>query len=357
MSSICNFNVYHQMKNFFRQSDAEFAYACSQKPLSIFLGIFISLLGLATSSNLWAQATNLSAGWTSQDIGTPGSAGGVSVNQNSGTWTVNGGGTNVSVVMDAFQFVSRPLDGNGSITALVNSQTSTNPGVSSGVMIRSDLTAGSAFAAVVATSSNSVCFQWRQSGGAARQTIYADGIVSTPIWVRLARLGNTVSGWFSYDGIFWVEVGAGQTVALGATAQIGLAVATTNNSDLNIGTLKNVSVTPVGWSDGDIGSPSLTGSSVFDGTKWAVVGSGQNIFATADQFHYASQSFVGDVTVSAKINGFSTNSATAKVGVMIRESLAANARYAFMLLTPNQGKPGQGANFEYRNGVGGVSAA
>lgn len=312
----------------------------------------MALLGLAAAADLQAQS-NLPVGWANQDVGTPGVAGGVSLNQNSGTWTVSGGGTNNGGTVDAFQFAYRKLDGNGTIVALVNSQTATHPSASSGVMIRNDLTAGAAFADVVATSSNSVCFQWRPSAGAPLQAIYADGIVSTPIWTRLTRLGNTVSGWFSYDGKYWVEVGTGQSVALGATAQAGLAVTALTNADLNTGSFSKVSVVAAGWSDLDIGNTSLAGSGVFDGANWILSASGNSIGNFTDQFHFASESFVGDVTVTARINGFSTNSANAKVGVMIRETLAANARYAFMLLTPN----GQAANFEYRSSSLAASAA
>jgi endoglucanase len=256
-------------------------------------------------------------------------------------------------LVDAFQFVSRHLDGNGTITALVNSQSSTIPSASSGVMIRNDLTAGSAFADVVATSSNSVCFQWRASAGAAAQAIYADGLVSTPIWVRLTRLGNTVGGWFSYDGYNWVEVGAGQPVALGANAQTGLAVTSMTNADLNTGTFTKVSVTPAGWTDVDIGANSLPGTCVFDGANWTLSGSGLNISGLSDRFHFTSESFVGDVSVSARISQFTNATLSAKMGVMIRESLAANARYAFMLLTPNSAA----ANFECRSNLVGATVA
>ena len=296
-----------------------------------------------------AYAQGLPAGWTSQSIGSPGSGGNAAAS--GGTWTVSGGGADIWGASDQFQFVSRALRGDGSVVARVASVGNTNGWAKSGVMLRGDASAGAAYADVVVTPSNSVVFQWRTSAGASAQTVSAGGLVAAPAWVRVTRSGNSLSGSFSYDGVNWAQVGERQTVALGASALAGLAVSAGNNAALSTSTFTNVGVVPAGWADADIGAPSAAGSAVFDGAALTVAGSGE-IYNTSDQFHFVSQSFVGDCAVVAKVNSLAGGAAYAKAGVMIRDGTAANAGYAFSFLTPGTGAGGQGANFEFRNGAG-----
>ena len=148
-----------------------------------------------------------------------------------------------------------------------------------------------------------------------------------------------------------MQVGDAQPIALGPSALAGLAVSAGNNSALSTSTFANVGVGPARWVDADIGAPSAAGLTDSDGATLTVAGSGE-IFNTSDQFHFTSQSFVGDCAIVAKVSGLTGGGAYAKAGVMIRDGSAANVSYAFAFLTRNTGAGGQGANFEYRNGTG-----
>ena len=93
------------------------------------------------------------------------------------------------------------------------------------------------------------------------------------------------------------------------------------------------SALPTGWSSRDIGSVGLAGSaSVVSGT-WTIDGSGANIWATSDEFQFAYQQVTGDFDIRVRVASLENVNAWSKAGVMIRESLAANARNAFMLVT------------------------
>jgi beta-glucanase (GH16 family) len=109
--------------------------------------------------------------------------------------------------------------------------------------------------------------------------------------------------------------------------------------------------------DADIGSPGQPGSSSFDGLAWTVNGSGSDIWNSSDQFHFTSQSFTGDVTITARVDNLLNTGTFAKAGIMIRDGTAANARYAFTFVNPPNGQPGDGANFELRSAVGTNSQA
>src|SRR5205823_3819201 len=121
--------------------------------------------------------------------------------------TLTGSGSDIWNASDQFHFDSRTLAGDGVVIAKVNSPGNTSPWAKAGVMIRNDLTAGAAFADVVVTSANSVSFQYRTAAGAAAQAVYANGVVSAPIWLKLTRTGNIFTAAYSYDGTFWNELG------------------------------------------------------------------------------------------------------------------------------------------------------
>ena len=103
------------------------------------------------------------------------------------------------------------------------------------------------------------------------------------------------------------------------------------------------STLPSGWSDTDIGGPGLAGSASYSGSTFTVSGSGADIYGTADQFNYASQSVNGNLTVTAYVASQTNTNSWAKAGVMIRESTAAGAAYVGVYITP-----GKGASLQYR---------
>jgi ABC-type transport system involved in multi-copper enzyme maturation permease subunit len=143
-------------------------------------------------------------------------------------------------VTDNFYFVRQPLTGNGSITIRVTSLTSllppagqpfgatpSRPGLvpwsKAGIIIKSSLSAGSAYAALMATGGNGVRMQWNYTG----DTPGLPGPVSaaSPRWLRLTRDGDTITGYDSTDGANWTAVGVVRLAGLPASVQAGLFTA------------------------------------------------------------------------------------------------------------------------------------
>jgi fibronectin type 3 domain-containing protein/glucose/arabinose dehydrogenase len=109
---------------------------------------------------------------------------------------------------------------------------------------------------------------------------------------------------------------------------------------------------PPTWSSQDIGAVAATGSFTDDGSIISVTGSGADIWKSADEFRYVYRSLTGDGEIVARISSFGATDPWGKAGVMMRESLAANSRFAFMLMTP----AANGAAFQYRTSNGGSAA-
>ena len=80
----------------------------------------------------------------------------------------------------------------------------------------------------------------------------------------------------------------------------------------------------------DVGNPERTGSAIFDPARkeYRLTGGGANIWAKADEFHFVWRRLSGDVSLSATLRfGEAGGAGHRKIGLMIRQSLAADAAY------------------------------
>ena len=94
---------------------------------------------------------------------------------------------------------------------------------------------------------------------------------------------------------------------------------------------------PTGWASRDVGSTGIVGSATVSSGTWTIAGSGANIWGTSDEFRFAYQQITGDVDIRVRLASFENLQDWSKAGVMIRETLGANARNAFMMLMPESG--------------------
>lgn len=107
---------------------------------------------------------------------------------------------------------------------------------------------------------------------------------------------------------------------------------------------------PQPWVTQDIGNVAASGSASWYNDTFTIVGSGSDIWNTSDEFRYAHQVLSGDCTVVARVTAVEYTDSWAKAGVMLRDSLAANAKHASVFLTP-----ANGVAFQSRTGTGSSS--
>ncbi|MBN1516609.1 DUF1349 domain-containing protein [Candidatus Sumerlaeota bacterium] len=100
------------------------------------------------------------------------------------------------------------------------------------------------------------------------------------------------------------------------------------------------------WLSTDIGDVGIPGSDQQNNGTFIVRGSGENIWNKRDEFRYVYQELNGDVMVTARILAMQNTDEWAKAGVMIRETLAHNAKYINCYLSPH------GICFHMRTGAG-----
>lgn len=185
-----------------------------------------------------------------QDIGSFTPAG--SYGENSGTYTVNGAGSDIWNNSDQFQFVYKSLSGDGTIIARVDSVENTDVWAKAGVMFRNTLDAGSIHALMAITPGNGAAFQYRSSTNGNSTNNNVTGYTA-PYWVRITRSGNTFTGYRSSNGTTWTQVGSPVTLPMNSTVYVGLAVTSHSSGNLCTSIFSNVSVTPA-----DTTSPTVT---------------------------------------------------------------------------------------------------
>jgi endonuclease/exonuclease/phosphatase family metal-dependent hydrolase len=107
---------------------------------------------------------------------------------------------------------------------------------------------------------------------------------------------------------------------------------------------------PTGWSTKDVGAVAAQGSATSVNNIFTVSGSGSDVWGTADEFRFVYQQLTGDGSIVTKVSAVDNVNSWVKAGVMMRESLNANSRHAFMLVSP-----GKGLAFQRRTSTGGSS--
>jgi len=181
------------------------------------------------------------APWQQQDVGPVTLAGSASFSQ--GTFTIKGDGADIWGSTDAFHYVYLTISGNAELVARVTAIQNTEPWAKAGLMVRSATLDDSPNVFAMETADHGTGFQWRSthSGGSS----YVPGPFWTaPVWLRLQRQGNVVTGSTSLDGANWTTLGT-QTISMLDPILIGMAVTSHNTAALNSSMFDNVTFTPL----------------------------------------------------------------------------------------------------------------
>lgn len=183
--------------------------------------------------------TDLPEGWEARDIGSVGLPG--SSYFASGTFTLKASGMDIYSDADSFGYTYTTLSGDGSITARVTSMDNTNEWAKCGVMFRETLDAGSKHASMVVTPGRMVSFQRRTATGGNAQAGVNAAYTHFPIWIRVVRGGDTITGFYSSDGSTWTQLYS-LNLPMASNVHVGLALCSHNNTTLNTAIIDNVTI-------------------------------------------------------------------------------------------------------------------
>jgi hypothetical protein len=142
-------------------------------------------------------------------------------------------------------------------------------------------------------------------------------MVSGPVWLTVAANG-TLSG----------------TPPTGSAGLNSFVVRATDTSSATADAALEITVTglPLPWVSTDIGTGMLAGSATYSAGTFTQAGSGV-IGGKSDKLRYTYQTLTGDGEIIARITSLQNTGTSSRIGVMIRESLAANSKQIFAGMT------------------------
>jgi regulation of enolase protein 1 (concanavalin A-like superfamily) len=148
-------------------------------------------------------------------------------------------GTQLIAATDDFCFLERKLQGNGTLTAQIMSLDNTDIYAKAAVQIRQSLDDNAPNAMMEWTPSGYAYFQYRAvvNGGVDySQYVYS----KLPLWVRITREGDQITGFISEDGTNFKKVGS-VTLKMPEEVHIGLAV-TSNSKQATTAVIDHISL-------------------------------------------------------------------------------------------------------------------
>ncbi|HEY5909078.1 MAG TPA: lamin tail domain-containing protein, partial [Verrucomicrobiae bacterium] len=197
---------------------------------------------LATRPNTIATNTTIvfcASPYSSTPVGGAAVTGGLTGAE--GGFDLAGSGRDIGGSADQFQFAYTMVTGDFDYRARVPSLSAADMLAKGGLMAREDLGAGSRFAGVFCSPTIlGAFFESRTAVGGAAASSGSLPVNYPDTWLRLQRVGNQFTGYGSYNGVMWQQLGT-LSLAMSNTVSFGMAVCSRSTSQLAVAQFRELS--------------------------------------------------------------------------------------------------------------------
>ncbi|HTI69053.1 MAG TPA: response regulator [Candidatus Limnocylindria bacterium] len=166
----------------------------------------------------------------------------------------------------------------------------------------------------------------------------------------LADVYSVIEAWLSNDGANWTNMGEAR-ISLSDTVYFGLVVNAAEENRLASAEFSSVVGLGPNPQSQDVGTPRMLGTNRVSNGKYLVIGGGSDLWDDVQQFQFVCAPFRGAHSLVARVDTLLATNDWAKAGLMIRDSLSPNSRYALAAVSADQG-----IVFHYRSTPTGHSA-
>jgi regulation of enolase protein 1 (concanavalin A-like superfamily) len=195
---------------------------------------------------MWAAALSLAVpvmaaaptGYQEANIGAPDMDGSTDIAGD--VWTVSGSGNDFNgATEDQLYFVYKSIKGNGSVQARMRGAGSGGSQYA-GVMLRESVNANAPIAGLIMSTS---ALNWITRTAADEAATRQSGVSAQtyPKWMRVQRVGNSITGFTSEDGRLWQQISGPTELPLAESTVMGIAVSS-RSSDLTTVEFDNVQI-------------------------------------------------------------------------------------------------------------------
>jgi len=177
--------------------------------------------------------------YTPQDLGNPGVPSIATAAGNG--FDVTAAGADFAGSADQGSFSYQTISGNFDIAARVAGLSLSDTFAKAGLMARESLAVNSRFAAAFTTPAmNGSFFEWRDPTGSTAATSGSFPANYPNTWLRLRRSGNSFTGYGSYDGQVWTQLGS-TSISMPAQIYLGFAVSSRSASGVTTAQFRDIS--------------------------------------------------------------------------------------------------------------------
>ena len=223
-------------------------------------------------------------------------------------------------------------------------------------MIRDSLEPDAKHFSVLMLGKNGVGTFWRKDAG--RYTYYQGyqrNVVYDSVWLKLTKRMNVFTGYKSFDGEEWIQVGDQQTVEMDVgDLKVGLALTSHHSGKQTEAIFENFENSNYFYPSSapsaspapsltvlsqDIGryNAALPSQVSIQGSKYMVKASGRDIWGREDGFTFINSQVSGDFDMTVQMSSFEPVHRWSKFGLMARNSLDSKSKYVMTFFAPNIG--------------------
>jgi poly(3-hydroxybutyrate) depolymerase len=289
------------------------------------------------------------SGWSTSNIGGATPAGTYTLT-GTDAFSITAGGSSLWWANTNAYFIYQTAQADCAIEARVKEIGYGGNGSSKGGILIRDGTGATANYAFLGKTADGFIHFYSENGGLGDSS-FSIGASSTYYWIRLVRVGNTITAFTAADNNGthgnWISF-ASRTVSI-TNPTIGLVVCRNDTASSAITcNLDHVAVTTSGWLTSDIGGATPAGSYTLSGSNaFSINASGSSLWGANTNAYFIYQAAQGDCDIEARVKeiGYGGNGSS-KAGILIRDGTGATSNYAFL------GKTADGSIHFYSENAG-----
>lgn len=149
---------------------------------------------------------------------------------------------------------------------------------------------------------------------------------------------GTFQAFTSSDGVDWTPLGPPIEINMPQRLLAGLALNSNYNDRISKAEFTDVSGPSLPLTLTDVGDPRVSGSFTLRNGRYSIEGVGREMWNTPDQFTFLHAPLEGNTPLVARLASISPADPTARVGIMVRESLAPDAQFVQLVQSESEGR-------------------